>query len=114
VEAGINIDLSTPTNQCTETQYVAVSRGRAKNFSVGLRGDFGRVAYQIIGPKTSISNLESYGISLQLRQWVGSNWGFLVSGSYSYNSVYQNEGITLGFFKGFSGSRHSTNRSSGR
>ncbi len=114
VEAGVNIDLSTPTNQCTETQYVAVSHGRVKNLSVGLRGDFGRVAYQITGPNTSISNFESYGISLQVRQWVGSNWGFVVSGSYSYNSVYQSEGVSLGFFKGFSGSSHSTSRNSGR
>jgi YaiO family outer membrane protein len=114
VEAGVNIDLSTPTNQYTETQYVAVSHDRPKKLSVGLRGDFGRIAYQIIGPTTSISDFESYGISLQVRQWVGSNWGFVVSGSYSYNSVYQSEGITLGFFKGYSGSRHSISQSTER
>lgn len=112
VDAGVNIDLSSPTNQLTETQYVAVTHGRAKKRMVALRGDFGRVAYQIIGPTTSISNFESYGISLQLRQWVSGSCGFFVSSSYSYNSVYQSEGVTIGFFKEFSGSRQLS--SSGR
>lgn len=107
VEAGVSIDLSTPTNQFTETQYVGVTYGSAKKRTVGLRGDFGRVAYEIIGPTTSISNLESYGVSLQLRQWVSGSCGFFVAGSYSYNSVYQSEGITMGIFKEFSGSRQS-------
>jgi YaiO family outer membrane protein len=114
VDGGVNIDLSTPTNQVTETQYFGVTYGSAKKRLVGLRGDFGRVSYQIIGPTTSISNFESYGISLQLRQWVSGSSGFFVAGSYSYNSVYQSEGITMGFFKEFSGSRQSPKQSSGR
>jgi YaiO family outer membrane protein len=114
VDAGVNIDLSTPTNRFTETQYVGVTYGSAKKRMVGLRSDFGRIAYQIIGPTTSISNFESYGVSLQLRQWVSGSSGFFVGGSYSYNSVYRSEGITMGFFKEFSGGHQPLKQGSGR
>lgn len=115
VEAGVNIDLSTPVNLYTVNQHVGVSHGRAKKRSISLGVDFGRNAYQVIGPETSISNFQSYGVSVQLRQWVGGGCGFVVNSSYFTNPFYQGEGVTVGFFKEFSGSRHhSTKRSSGR
>jgi YaiO family outer membrane protein len=104
VNAGINVDLSTPTNQWTEDQYVSVTQGRAKKYLITLRSDFGRAAYQVIGPTTSISNFQSYGVSSQLRQWVGGHgWGFIVSGGYTTNPFYRSKGFTMGLFKEFAG-----------
>ena len=115
VEAGVNIDLSTPGNLCTADQYFAVTQGREKKYLVTLRGEFGREAYQVIGPVTSISNFQSYGISLKLRQWVGGGWGFVATGSYYSNPFYQDRGITVGFFKELAGGRrHSAIRNSRR
>ncbi len=115
VEAGVNIDLSTPGSLWTEDQYVAITQGREKKYLVTLRGEFGREAYQVIGPVTSISNFQSYGGSLKLRQWVGSGWGFVITGSYYSNPSYQDKGITVGFFKEFAGGRrHSAIRNSRR
>ena len=115
VEAGVNIDLSTPGSLCTEEQYFGVSQGREKNYLVTLRGEFGREAYQVIGPNISISNFESYGISLKLQKWVGGGWGVVVAGNYYSNPYYQDRGVSVGFFKEFSGGRrHSAIRTSRR
>jgi YaiO family outer membrane protein len=109
VKAGVDIDASTPGNVVTESQYVAIRQGREKKHLITLRGQFGREGYKVIGPTTSISNFHSYDISLNLRQWVGSDWGFTVSGDYYSNPSYQARGITVGLFKEFSGGRrHST------
>jgi YaiO family outer membrane protein len=115
VNAGINIDLSTPTNQWTEDQYVSFTQGRAKRHLVTLRSDFGRAPYQVIGPTTSISDFQSYGVSMQLRQWVGGNgWGFVASCGYSTNHFYQSKGFTMGLFKEFAGgSSHQAKQGSG-
>ncbi len=115
VEAGVNIDVSTPGNVATEYQYVAVTQGREKKYLVTLRGEFGREAYQAIGPDTDISNFHSYGVSLKLRKWVGADWGFVATGNYYSNPFYQDKGIAVGFFKEFSGGRrHSTRQNLGR
>jgi len=101
VQAGIRINNSSPGSVRSTSQFVAVSRGEYGRHFLTMRYGFGREAYQIIGPGTVISDFSSQQISLELRQWVGRDWGINTRGEYYHNPNYNRTGVNLGVFKEF-------------
>lgn len=100
-EAGIRFNQSDPGNVNSISQFVAVTQGRDKEHFITLRYGFGKEAYQIISSGQTLSEFNSQEVSLQLRKWVGSNWGFNTRAEYYDNPNYNRAGITFGIFKEF-------------
>lgn len=101
IQGGVRFNRSDPGNVYSASQFVAVTQGQDKKHFITLRYGFGREAYQVIGPSQVLSDFRSQQLSLELRQWVRSDWGFNVRGERYHNPNYDRTGINIGIFKEF-------------
>jgi len=101
LQGGVRINDSTPGSVTSAYEFVALTQGESKHHFLTLRYGFGREAYQILGPGQSISDFASQQLSLELRQWLGEDWGFDARGEQYHNPNYDRTGINLGVFKEF-------------
>jgi len=98
IQGGIRLNNSNPGNINSTSQFIAVTQGENKKHFITLRYGFGHEAYQVIGPGQVLSDFPSQQVSLELRQWVGSDWGFNLSGERYHNPNYDRTGINIGLF----------------
>ncbi len=101
VQGGIRFNESDPGSIEATSQFVAVTQGRDKEHFLTLRYGFGKEAYQIIDNDQTLSNFNSQQVSLQLKEWVGKDWGFDTTAEAYHNPNYDRNGITFGIFKEF-------------
>jgi YaiO family outer membrane protein len=100
-QAGVDLTVSTPGNVLALMKFLSITQGREHRHLLTFQGEFGREAFQIIAPQTTISNFSSQEVTLKWRQWVHQGWGVALSGGYYSNPYYQRKGAALGLFKEF-------------
>jgi len=101
VEAGLHYNISEPGDVTAPGPFIAVTNGRNKEYFLVLRFGFGREAYQVVGPTTSITDFASQVVTLTWRKWLTRDWGFKVQGEYYHNPFYERLGFELGIFRDF-------------
>ena len=101
IQGGITFNNSTPGSVYSTYEFIAVTQGTQKDYLLTLLYGFGKEAYQVIGPQTSISDFHSQAVSLELRKWVAEDWGFTTRGEFYHNPTYNRTGMTLGVFHDF-------------
>jgi YaiO family outer membrane protein len=101
VEAGLHYNISEPGDVTAPGPFIAVTNGRNKEYFLVLRFGFGREAYQVVGPTTSITDFASQVVTLTWRKWLTRDWGFKVQGEYYHNPFYERFGFELGIFRDF-------------
>ena len=101
VQAGITFNDSNPGAVHSTYQSVSVTQGTQKDYLLTLTYGFGKEAYQIVGPSTSISDFHSQSVAMELRKWLVPDWGFDARGEFYHNPTYNRTGMTLGVFHDF-------------
>jgi YaiO family outer membrane protein len=101
LEGAVHLNISHPGPALSESQFIALTRGRDRKHLVTLRVEFGTEAYQLVGPSTVLTQFQSQAVSLTWRQWTKGPWGFNVMPEYYHSPAYHRGGITLGIFREF-------------
>ncbi len=101
IQGGIRFNNSDPGSVNSTSHFVAVTQGRNKEHFITLRYGFGEEAYQIIDSGQTLSDFDSQVVSLQVKKWVGEDWGFNTQAERYHNPNYDRTGFTFGLFKEF-------------
>lgn len=101
LEGAVRLNFSHPGPVLSESQFFALTHGRDKNRLLTLRVEFGREAYQLVGPSTTLAQFPSQSVSLTWRQWTHGSWGFNCVPQFYHSPAYRRGGITLGVFHEF-------------
>jgi len=98
VQGEVRFNNSRPGSVSTRQQFVAVTWGRDQQTQITARHAWGDEGYQAIGAGASLVNFKSKQTSLNVRHWVGKDWG-VVAGVEKYrNPTYDRQGATLALF----------------
>ena len=100
-QVGYRFNSSSPGSVNSGSGFIAVTQGWDKNYFITGRYGYGKEAYQLIGPTSSLSDFNSQIYSLELRKWVIEDGGFDVRGEHYHNPSYDRDGINFGIFKEF-------------
>jgi|SRR5947209_6361847 len=101
VQGGVTWTLSHPDGTYTRTQYLAITEGHEKEHYITVRGEYGREAYELVGPSVSLFNFPIRNVTVNWRQWVGAKWGFVLGADRFVSRPYNRWGGTLGLFLDF-------------
>jgi YaiO family outer membrane protein len=101
LQSGITWTQGNPGGTTVHTQYFAVTQGQNKRHFIVLRGEYGREAYELIGPATALVNFPIHDVSATWRQWVAPHWGFNISVERYNEPIFNRTGATVGFFLDF-------------
>lgn len=101
IEEGVHFNISNPGRVFSSSGFIAITQGKDKQHYVTVRGEFGREAYQLIGPTAVLDDFPIQDVSLTWRKWIGRTWGVNFVGEYFHSPYYVRGGSTLGFFKDF-------------
>lgn len=101
LEAAVRLNVSHPGPVLSESQFFALTHGKDKNRLIALRVEFGREAYQLVGPSTTLAGFQSQSISLSWRQWTHGSRGFNCLPEFYHTPAYRRGGMTLGIFHEF-------------
>jgi YaiO family outer membrane protein len=101
VEGGLRFNQSSPGAVLSQSQFIAVTQGRANRHYLVFRAGFGREAYQLTAPQSTLVDFSSQVFSGTYRQWLGDHWGVNSSVEHYRNNFYKRTGTTIGFFKQF-------------
>lgn len=101
MEAGVRLNRSDPGGIDSTRPFLALTWGEAKRQYLSARVDWGREAYQLIGPGAAISDFESTLATVGWRRWISRDMGIQVTGEYYDNPNYRRRGIGLAFFRDF-------------
>ncbi len=82
----------------TRQQFVAATWGREKHTTVTGRYGWGEEGYQSIGAGAALVNFRSNEVSLNVRHWIGKDWGAEVAAERYRNPYYRRTGVTAGLF----------------
>ena len=103
-EGGLIFNRSNPGRVWGTRGYAAVTFGSEKKHYLSLRLEHGREAYLPVGLVASYpGNVEftSTEATIQWRQWVGRNWGYVAGAQFYRNPYYRRTGVTAGLFWDF-------------
>ena len=101
LQSGIVWTQGNPGGVLVHTQYFAVTQGRNKEHYIALRGEYGREAWELIGPARVLVNFPIHDVSGTWRQWLAPNFGFNLSVERYNNYVFNRTGATAGVFLDF-------------
>jgi len=101
LEEGVRFNFSNPGSVFSPAGFIAVTQGRNQQHYITLRAGFGKEAYQLVGPTSTITDFHSQTLTMTWRQWVGPHWGVNVVADYYRNPTYLRGGTSFGFFKEF-------------
>jgi YaiO family outer membrane protein len=101
LQGGVTFTHSNPGSILARSQYVALTQGHDKEHYIIGRAEFGREAYQLVGPATALFNFPVRDYTVTWRQWVGFNWGFNIVAEHYQNPYFSRTGGTVGFFLDF-------------
>lgn len=104
-EGGVVYNKSNPGSVEGFRGFAALTMGREKQHYFTARIDHGKEGYL---PTGAIANgagnqvgFQSTELSLQWRQWLGRDWGYLVGGQFYRNPYYNRKGISAAVFFDF-------------
>jgi hypothetical protein len=80
VQGAVRWNRSMPGEVISQSQFVAVSRGRQGQRYLVFRAGTGREAYQALAPGEVLVDFPSRDVSATWKQWLGEDWGFNTSG----------------------------------
>lgn len=98
VQGEVRFNNSHPGSVNTRQQFVAVTWGRDQQTQVTARHAWGGEGYQSIGSGASLVNFKSRQTSLNLRHWLGADWGVAAGVEQYHNPTYDRQGATLALF----------------
>ncbi|MEJ5152957.1 YaiO family outer membrane beta-barrel protein [Comamonas sp. MYb396] len=104
-EGGVVYNKSNPGSVEGYRGFAALTMGREKQHYFTARIDHGKEGYL---PTGAIANgagdqvgFQSTELSLQWRQWLGKDWGYLVGGQFYRNPYYNRKGLSAAVFFDF-------------
>ncbi|GAB2811636.1 hypothetical protein GCM10027276_10600 [Comamonas piscis] len=104
-EGGVVYNKSNPGAVEGYRGFAALTMGREKQHYFTARIDHGKEGYL---PTGAIANgagnqvgFQSTELSLQWRQWLGKDWGYLVGGEFYRNPYYNRKGVSAAVFFDF-------------
>lgn len=104
-EGGVVYNKSNPGSVEGYRGFAALTMGREKQHYFTARIDHGKEGYL---PTGAIANgagdqvgFQSTELSLQWRQWLGKDWGYLVGGQFYRNPYYNRKGVSAAVFFDF-------------
>ncbi len=98
VQGEVRLNRSNPGSVDTQQQFLALTWGRDQQTQVTARHAWGGEGYQTIGVGAAISDFRSRQTSLNLRHWVGADWGVVAGVEHYRNPFYRRRGATLALF----------------
>jgi YaiO family outer membrane protein len=98
VQGEVRFNNSRPGSVNTRQQFVAVTWGRDQQTQVTARHAWGTEGYQSIGAGASLVNFKSKQTSLNVRHWLGADWGISGGVEQYTNPYYDRKGATLALF----------------
>lgn len=100
LEIGARSNHSNPGSVKTYRGYIAGTYGKEHERYVSFRFDSGREGYQLFG-NTQATDFNSREINLRWKEWVGKEWGTVVSYDDYDNPSYRRRGGSVSIFKDF-------------
>jgi YaiO family outer membrane protein len=97
-EIGMNYNVDAPGSVKAPAYYAAVSYGTIGKSVLGIRGSFGREAYQAIGAGSQIVDFRSNEIDVQWRYWLTKRWGTQLEFNSYHNPYYSRRGFEISLF----------------
>ena len=101
LQSGMIFTRGDPGGVMVHTQYFAVTQGQNKSHYISVRGEYGREAYELIGPTSVLVNFPIHDVSGTWRQWLGPNYGFNLTVERYNNYIFNRIGATAGLFVDF-------------
>lgn len=98
VQGEVRFNNSRPGGVNTRQQFLALTWGRDQQTQVTARHAWGGEGYQTIGNGDSLVNFSSHQSSLNLRHWIGADWGVSAGVERYHNPYYNRNGATLALF----------------
>lgn len=98
VQGEVRLNRSNPGSVDTQQQFLALTWGRDQQTQVTARHAWGGEGYQTIGAGTALTNFKSHQTSLNLRHWLGADWGVVAGVERYSNPFYRRRGATLALF----------------
>jgi YaiO family outer membrane protein len=98
VQGEVRFNNSRPGSVNTQQQFVAVTWGRDQQTQITARHAWGSEGYQSIGAGASLVNFKSRQTSLNVRHWLGKDWGVAAGVEQYHNPTYNRKGATLALF----------------
>jgi YaiO family outer membrane protein len=101
LQSGIIFTRGDPGSITVHTQYFAVTQGQNKSHYFSVRGEYGREAWEIVGPSSVLVDFPIHDVSGNWRQWLAPNFGFNLSVERYNNYIFNRIGATAGVFLDF-------------
>lgn len=98
LQGEIRFNNSRPGSVNTRQQFLALTWGRDQQTQFTARHAWGGEGYQSIGSGASLVNFSSHQSSLNLRHWMGADWGLTAGIERYHNPYYNRRGATLALF----------------
>jgi len=98
VQGEVRLNRSNPGRVDTQQQFLALTWGRDQQTQVTARHAWGGEGYQTIGSGAALTNFRSHQTSLNLRHWLGADWGVVAGVERYSNPFYRRRGATLALF----------------
>ncbi|MEJ5028064.1 YaiO family outer membrane beta-barrel protein [Comamonas sp. MYb21] len=104
-EGGVVYNKSNPGSVEGYRGFAALTMGREKQHYFTARIDHGKEGYLPTGAMANGAGdqvgFQSTELSLQWRQWLGKDWGYLVGGQFYRNPYYNRKGLSAAVFFDF-------------
>jgi YaiO family outer membrane protein len=98
VQGEVKFTHGSPGSVDTRQHFVAGTWGRDKQSTFTARYGWGEEGYQAIGGGATLTNFRSKELSLNLRHWLGKDWGVEAALEHYRNPFYRRNGATAGLF----------------
>lgn len=98
VQGEVKFTHGSPGSVDTRQHFLAATWGRDKQTTVTGRYGWGEEGYQSIGPGATLTNFRSKELSLNLRHWLGKDWGLEAGAEHYRSPFYRRTGVTAGLF----------------
>lgn len=103
-EGGVSFNRSSPGSVWSTRFYGAFTVGAEKKHWLALRLEHGQEGYlpvAVPGAPSTNMRFRSTEATVQWRQWVGRDWGYVVGGQFYRNPYYRRAGVLAGVFFDF-------------
>jgi YaiO family outer membrane protein len=101
LQSGVIFTRGDPGGVLVHTQYFAVTQGQNKSHYISVRGEYGREAWELIGPTNVLVDFPIHDVTGTWRQWLAPNFGFNLSVERYNNYIFNRIGATAGLFMDF-------------
>lgn len=98
VQGEVKFTHGSPGSTDARRQFVAGTWGREKQTTLTGRYGWGEESYQAIGSGAALTNFRSKEASVNLRHWLGKDWGIEAALEHYRNPLYRRNGATAGLF----------------